>query len=163
MTTEQPLVFVLGRGHNGFYCPESNFHLIGELRPRQVYPHKELTDAVRAGVRYGILIDINGVLKPEDITVRKGADTYNTSEDLREQIRGTEVVEAKEEQTTEDITKSIVMSEEDIDDATNKVLLAFIENNEDLTLEGLGLSTKPRVEEVRTALKAHYGYIKTEE
>lgn len=158
-TTKEGLILSLGRGHNAFYCDESNFHLIGELRPRQPYKYPTLTEAVKTGIRCGVLIDTAGLLKPEDIKRGEDADLYVTSEDVRERIRGAAVVENREE-TSEDITKSIVMAEEDINDATLKVLTSFVEKNEELSFESLGLTSKPRIDELRSALKKHYGYTK---
>lgn len=167
-TQKQPLLLALGRGYNGFYCPETRFHLIGVMKPQAIYPSATLSEDVKRGLRGGSLIDVNKVLTEADVAPGKGFTQNITSGDVKKDlaVKQEEKLKAEEAQGKEQVAidqqVGELMSEADLDAATGKVLLAFVEKTEGLTLEGLGLNAKPRVEDLRDALKKHFGYI-TEE
>ena len=161
----KPVVLALGRGYNSFFCPETRFHLIGVMRPSGVYPSKTLSEDVKRGLRGGSLIDVNKVLTEADVLPGDKFAQHTTSGEVKKKLAVQAEEQLKEadakgeEQKPLNETVGSIMSETDIDTATSKVLLAFIEKHEDLTLEGLGLSSKPRVDDMRNALKLHFGYI----
>lgn len=164
-TQKQPLLLALGRGYNGFYCPETRFHLIGVMKPQAIYPSETLSEDVKRGLRGGSLIDVNKVLTEADVAPSKGFSEHITSGEVKKAlaVKHEEKIKAEEEEGKEPVSldeqAGEMMSEADIDAATGKVLLSFVEKAEDLTLEGLGLNAKPRVEDLREALKKHFGYI----
>ncbi len=167
-TQKQPLLLALGRGYNGFYCPETRFHLIGVMKPQAIYPSATLSEDVKRGLRGGSLIDVNKILTEEDVAPGKGFTAHVTSGEMKKElaIKQEEQIKADEAKGQEPVAidnqVGELMSEADLDAATGKVLLAFVDKTDGLTLEGLGLTAKPRVEDLREALKKHFGYI-TEE
>ena len=161
---KKPIVLGLGRGYNGFYCPETRFHLIGVMRPTGVYPSDVLSEDVKRGLRGGSLIDVNKVLTEADILPGKNFVQHTSSGDVKKILAVKQEEQAKEESnegTSPSLDERVgtMLSEADIDTGSSKVLLAFVEKTEGLTLEGLGLSSKPRVDDLRDALKLHFGYI----
>lgn len=169
---KQPLVLALARGYNGFYCPETRFHLIGVMRPSAVYPHDTLSEDVKRGLRSGVLIDVNKVLTEEDIKPGKNFNYFVTSGDRKKQMQQIaeenikkQVAEDKKNGVEKDdyVTQNLskvqgdILSEPDILASTKKDLLAYIEKV-GLELDELGLSARSTADEVREALLKHFGY-----
>lgn len=155
---QKDILFALGRGYNGFYCPESGFHLIGVVRPQGYWPKGfPLTDDAKRALAGGTIVDVNKVLTEEDIKFRIHGSTPTSSADRKkiQQIQAEEVIaEQGEEPVAVDKEKN-VLSEPDIDTATKKELDAFMKENE-ITLEGVNSRTK--LEDLQEALKVHFGY-----
>lgn len=170
--TKQPLVLRLGRGFNGFFCPETRFHLIGVMKPQAVYTAAFLSEDVKRGLRGRTLIDVNGILSEDEIKPGKGYVHNVNASDRKKQILIQADEQAKEKQEA-DAEKGIekddyltpdadahgeLISEPDILSGTKKELLAFIEKTEGLELEALDLNSRSGAEEVKTALLKHFGY-----
>lgn len=172
---KQPLVIGLGRGFNGFYCPETRFHLIGVIKPSAVYTAAKLSEDVKRGLRGGSLIDVNKLLtlddlKPGDTFVANitSVDRKRANIELGEQIAldehksdvaaGTE----KDNYVLPDFSKESgeFLSEPDILTGTKKELLAYIAKTDGLDLAELGLTTRSDAEDVKRALISHFGYDK---
>lgn len=169
MAEQQPILLRLGRGHNGFYCPESRFHLVGVIKPQALWPEgKELTTDVKRGVRTGTLVDVNKVLTEKDLELNNiGSLPFNTADRKKAQLiaQEEEQKEATEQGTLkEDGTvpaeQGELLSEPDIDSADKKTLQAFIKDN-NITLEGI--NSRSTADELKTALKLHFGYIEAKE
>lgn len=163
--TKEPLLISLGRGFNGFYCPETRFHLIGVVKPQGIYPAEKLSEDVKRGLRSGSLIDVNKVLTVDDVAPGENFVAHITSGERKkdiaiqteEKLKETAGVEKTPEQKLADETGEI-MSESDIATNTGKVLLAYIEKTDGITLESLGLVASSKVSEIREALNKHFGY-----
>lgn len=168
--TKQPVVIGLGRGYNGFYCPEAKFHLIGGLRPQAAYPSAVLSEDVKRGIRSGSLIDVNRVLSDDDIKPGATFAAHVTSGDRKKQIQiqteeDTKLVDPDTQSEQEKLEKQSgeFLSETDVATNTGKVLFAYIEKTEGLSLELLGLTKSSTVGDVRAALNKHFGYAQTED
>lgn len=155
---QKDILLALGRGYNGFYCPESGFHLIGVLRPQGYWPKGlPLTEDAKRAIAGGTVVDVNKVLTEEDVKFRIHGSTPTSSADRKkiQQVQADEMrEEAGEEPVAVDKQKN-VLSEPDIETATKKELETFIKDNE-LTLEGVNSRTK--LEDLQEALKLHFGY-----
>lgn len=162
---KQPILLALGRGHNGFYCPQSRFHLVGKLKPQAHWPADlPFTDDIKRGVLSGTLIDVNKVLTFDKVNYEFTADTpVNSGDRKKQQLIDAEEAAKKaveEGRDPEDKEQGELLSESDIDESEKKDLLAFIKKN-DLQLEGL--NSRSNLDEVKAALKLHFGYTKAEE
>lgn len=171
--TKQPLVFALGRGYNGFYCPETRFHLVGVMRPQAVYAASHLSEDVKRGLRGGTIIDVNGTLTKEDVKPSKGF-VYGTSSSDRKKmitVQGEEIIKKeqaadliagveKDDYTAPDFSgkSGLILSESDIQTNTRKELVKFIDESEELDLEKLSLNSRSTLDEVKDALMKHFGY-----
>lgn len=162
----QPVVIGLGRGFNGFYCPEAKFHLIGGLRPVASYTAATLSEDVKRGIRAGSLIDVNKVLSEDDIKPDYKYGQHMTSGDRKKaiQIQVEEALDTakpdadkSEKEKLEEETGEL-LSETDIATGTSKVLIAYINKTEGISMESLGLTGSSRVGDIRNALNAHFGY-----
>lgn len=171
--TKQPLVLRLGRGFNGFFCPETRFHLVGVMKPQAVYTAAFLSEDVKRGLRGRTLIDVNGQLTEDDIKPGKGYVHNTNASDRKKQIliQADEQAKAKQESDAEKgiekddyVTPDAsaqtgeLISEPDIHSSTKKELLAYIEKTEGLELEALDLHSRSGAEEVKAALLKHFGY-----
>jgi hypothetical protein len=157
--TKEPILLRLGRGHNGFYCPESRFHLVGVIKPQAHWPADQpLTTDVKRALRGGTLLDVNKVLAVKDLEIkstetlpmssadRKKAQLVYAEESLKEaQAEGKEVTPEQGE----------ILSEADIDGAEKKDLVAFIKKN---NLELEGINSRSTADDYKIALKKHFGY-----
>ena len=165
---KQPVILALGRGFNGFYCPKTRFHLVGIVKPQAVWPEGvALTDDVKRALRGGTLVDVNQTLSAEDISFKVTAETPMTSSDRKKQ----QLLDSEENQklASEEGTlkedgstpeeQSDLLSETDIDQADKKTLTAFIKKN-DLQIEGV--NSRTGVDDLKTALKVHFGYAEAE-
>ncbi len=170
---KQPLILALGRGYNGFYCPKTRFHLVGVIKPSAPYPDGlALSEDVKRGLRGGTLVDVNKVLKAEDIAMNAGDSLVRTSSDLKREIlvdAENAVKKAKkdydpEEHDGKDDTYVAVdfsneqgelISESDILSSTRKDLMTFIADNE-IKLEGI--NSRSTHDEIQQALLNHFGY-----
>lgn len=173
--TKQPqlLVLALGRGYNGFYCPETRFHLVGVMRPSAVYPFGTLSEDVKRGLRGGTLIDVNGAIEKEALKPGKGFVYGTTSSDRKKAITVQADDIVKKEQDA-DIklgvekddyaapnfanTQGELISEPDIQTSTKKNLTEFIDKAEGIDLDSLGLNSRSTLDEMKEALMEHYGY-----
>ncbi|WP_422661763.1 hypothetical protein ACK8P5_25755 (plasmid) [Paenibacillus sp. EC2-1] len=64
-------IIKLARGYNGFFCPQTRFHLIGNIKPQAQYPADlPLSDSIKRGLRGGTLIDVNKVFSKEDLSLK---------------------------------------------------------------------------------------------
>lgn len=170
---KQPLVLALGRGYNGFYCPETRFHLIGGMRPQAIYPAAVLSEDVKRGLRGGTLVDVNKILTAEEIKPGKGFVYGTTAQDRKKAIQeqAEEVIKKEQEQDKKDgiegkdyvvpnLSKQQgdFLSEPDILAGTKKELLAYIDKTDGLELEALELTSRSTSDEVKEALLKHFGY-----
>lgn len=170
---KQPLILSLGRGYNGFYCPETRFHLIGNLRPQGIYPAAVLSEDVKRGLRGGTLVDVNGLLKKEDLAPAKGVQTPINSSERKKAIliQADEIAKQEQKLDMQDenykddyVTPNFndqqgaLLSESDIQSASKKELVAFIEKTEELDLEALKLNSRSTLDDMKEALMTHYGY-----
>lgn len=155
---QKDILLALGRGYNGFYCPESRFHLIGVVRPQAYWPKGlPLTEDAKRAISGGTIVDVNKVLSTDDVKFQIHGTTPTSSSDRKkvQQVQADEMrEEAGEEVVAVDKEKN-VLSEPDIDTATKKELDAFMKENE-ITLEGVNSRTK--LEDLQEALKVHFGY-----
>ncbi|MNP05719.1 hypothetical protein D3C76_976770 [compost metagenome] len=176
----------LGRGRNGFFCPESRFHLMGGVKPQDNWPAAApLTQAVKTGLGAGSLVDVYGTIPAEALL---------TPKQLRKLAEGGKVVEEDEDFIMDDdddkqpagggnapdsnanadanddanagsdddnedgkAPEGDKLTEEQIDGSTLKNLKAFIKEKE-LSMEDLGLNSRSDLDEYRHALKVHFGY-----
>lgn len=167
--TKQPLLISLGRGYNGFYCPETRFHLIGVVKPQGIYPADKLSEDVKRGLRSGSLIDVNKVLTIDDVAAGENFMAHVTSGERKKDIMIQAEEKLKEEAGEDEKTAAQklasetgeIMSEADIATSTGKVLFAYIEKTEGISLESLELTPNSKVADVRSALNKHFGYIET--
>jgi hypothetical protein len=166
MAEQKLRVFRLGRGYNGFYCPETRFHLMGGIKPQDVYPADiPLSDAVKRGLRGGALVDVNKVVPIEEILTPKQLERYKqeiaqAKQEVKEEPQ--QVVQESQkqvevEETTDATTSEARLTEEEIETKTKSELLEFIKDN-NLDLEQLGLNSRSNATEVKDALKKHFGY-----
>lgn len=164
MSEKQPILLALGRGYNGFFCPESRFHLVGVVKPQAHWPEKvALTKDVKRGLRGGTLVDVNKVLTPEDIDFKITADTPISATDRKkqqlldaenEQVEASEAGELKEDGTVNK-EQGTLLSEPDIDTANKTELISFIKKNE---IELEGINSRSTADDLKEALKLHFGY-----
>lgn len=162
---KQPLLISLGRGFNGFYCPETRFHLIGVVKPQGIYPSETLSEDVKRGLRAGSLIDVNKVLTVDDVAPGKNFVEHITSGERKKQIAiqvedQLKADEGKDKSEDELLAAETgdLLSESDVATNTGKVLLAYIEKTEGIDLESLGLTASSKVADIRVALNKHFGY-----
>lgn len=170
---KQPLVLALGRGYNGFYCPETRFHLVGVMKPQALFTAKALSEDVKRGLRTGVLVDVNKVLTEEEIKPGKDFVHFVTSSDRKKAIlvqadelaandqkKDKENGEEKDDYVAPDFSKDSgeLISESDILTKTKKELLAFIDKTDELSLEALELTSRSTTDEVKEALLIHYNY-----
>lgn len=171
--TKQPIVLALGRGYNGFFCPETRFHLVGVMKSQAVYTATSLSEDVKRALRGGTLVDVNRVLSDEDKAPGKNF-IYNTTSGERKKTILIQADEAAKEKKAEDAANGNeaddyvapnlseqtgeLLSESDIVSGTKKELLAFIEKTEDMELETLELNSRSNAEEIKDALLKHFGY-----
>jgi hypothetical protein len=205
-------LIALGKGYNGFFCPESRFHLMGGMKPQDYYPVGiPLSKAVKVGLRTGTLVDVNGTIDPNEymngpdtmrrvVTVqpvnaaaivqaaqiqsaqvkadegakKDGGDGGKTDENAKKEGGdGGQVVDegGSNDQSTQSDSdqndtpqsgnelslESEGLTEEQIDNASRKFLLEYIEKHQ-ISKETLGLNSRSDAEEVKNALKIHFGY-----
>lgn len=170
---KQPLVFALGRGYNGFYCPETRFHLVGGLKPQAVYSAAKLSEDVKRALRGGTIVDVNNLLTEEDIKPNKGTVAAVTSSDRKKAILIQAEEMAKEERAADKKSgeekddyiapdfkgqKEQLISEPDILSFDKKELLKFIEDHEELSLEELELNSRSTKDDIQKALMTKLGY-----
>lgn len=170
---KQPLVLALGRGYNGFYCPETRFHLIGIMKPQDFYTASSLSEDVKRGLRGGTLVDMNDSLTKEDLKPGKGFNEHTSSSDRKKEL-SVETEEDIKKQKTEDIKNGeekddysatdfsgkhgTILSEPDILSGTKKELLKFVEDTEGIDMDSLELNARSNVQEIKDALISHFGY-----
>jgi hypothetical protein len=166
---KQPILLGLGRGYNGFYCPETRFHLVGVMRPQAHWPvDRPLTDDVKRALRGGTLVDVNGVLASEDVEFKVTESTPSSSSDRKKAqllAKEEEQKQAQEDGTADEEgnpkkEQGELLSEPDIDEASAKDLKEFVKKNK---LELEGINSRSNADELKEALKLHFGYIKAEE
>lgn len=182
MAENQPTVesylIGLGRGRSGFFCPESRFHLMGGVKPQEFWPvAAPLTSAVKVGLRAGSLRDVYGNIPFEAYASKKelaklAKSALSEDEDFimddEDQTGGKQPAKDPVDPNagsgsdddeggkapTPDGDK---LTEAQIDEASLKDLKAFIKDHE-LSMEDLGLNSRSNLDEVRHALKVHFGY-----
>lgn len=163
--TKQPLLISLGRGFNGFYCPETRFHLIGVVKPQGIYPAETLSEDVKRGLRSGSLIDVNKVLTEDDVKpgttfvahVTSGERKKEIAIQVEEQLKADEGKDKTEDEKLAEETGEL-LSETDVMTNSGKVLIAYIEKTDGISLESLGLTGGSKVADIREALNKHFGY-----
>jgi hypothetical protein len=160
---KQPILLRLGRGHNGFYCPESRFHLVGVIKPQAHWPaDKPFTTDVKRALRGGTLVDINKVAALNDLEIKSMEGLpMNTSDRKKEQLLAAEEAQKQAQEKGEEIKpeQSDILSESDITGAEKKELVSFMKKNE-LDLEGI--NSRSNTDELKEALKKHFGYVAAE-
>lgn len=153
----------LARGKNGFFCPVSRFHLIGGIRPQDVYPAgRPLTEALKRGLKYGSLVDVNGSFTEE---LNGGTPSVNAP------VATASVAPAQNQQAVTppadlppivgspidfDYETAVSLTLEQIEAATKKQLVAFIEGNS-IDLVDLDLNSRSKEEDYKEALKRKFG------
>lgn len=154
---QKDILLALGRGYNGFYCPESRFHLIGVVKPQAYWPKGlPLTEDAKRGVAGGTLVDVNGVLPADEVKFQAHGTTPMSSSD-RKKAQQVEMEEQGVDAGMEDyVADKSIMSEPDIDNATKKELDAFIKKNA-IVLDGV--NSRTNLDDLKEALKVHFGYV----
>jgi len=191
-------LIALGKGYNGFFCPESRFHLMGGMKPQDYYPVGiPLSKAVKVGLRTGTLVDVNGTIDPNEyvngpdtmrrvVTVQpvnaaaivqaaqiQSAQAKADESAKKEGDDGGQAVDeggSNDKSTQSDSDQNDTpqsgnelsleserLTEEQIDNASRKFLLEYIEKHQ-ISKETLGLNSRSDAEEVKNALKIHFGY-----
>lgn len=186
-------LIALGKGYNGFFCPESRFHLMGGMKPQDYYPVGiPLSKAVKVGLRTGTLVDVNGTIDPSEYmngpeTMRKVVTIHPVNAAAVAQAAQLQVAEENKDgggegggngesddnnpdsnqnngdpngnpQGGTELSLDLErLTEEQIDTASRKFLLEYIEKHQ-ISKETLGLNSRSDAEEVKNALKIHFGY-----
>lgn len=151
----------LARGHNGFFCPVSRFHLMGGIKPQGFWPAAApLTEAVKVGLRGGTLVDVQRSIPREayaseaELAAKSAASLSKTTEDV---IKNQANANAGVDGDTGSGFEGSSLTEDEIDNAKLKDLKEFVKKN-DLSLDELGLDSRSDLEQYRDSLKLHFGY-----
>ena len=161
----------LARGKNGFFCPVSRFHLIGGVKPQDVYPAGlPLSDAVKRGLQFGGLIDVSGSFQEElngvkpsvdapVATATVGADnqppTPPVTPPQQPQEPQAPVTPPAGDGNEFDYETAVSLTLEQIESATKKQLVAFIEGNS-IDLVDLDLNSRSKEDDYKEALKKYF-------
>lgn len=153
---QKDILLALGRGYNGFYCPESRFHLIGVVKPQAYWPKGlPLSEDAKRAIAGGTIVDVNNALSTEDVKFQIHGATPMSSND-RKKAQQVEMEEQGVDVGTEEyVADKAIMSEPDIDSATKKELDAFIKKNA-IVLDGV--NSRTNLDDLKDALKVHFGY-----
>lgn len=164
---EEQRLLRLGRGYNGFFCPDSRFHLIGGIKPQGVYPADvPLSESVKRGLRGGGLVDVNKVIPKEEILTAKQLAKLlaEQGEEVQEPVIAKvpeSTPEASPTKEDESDKKAEVkgLTTEEIEKATKAELLEYIKENSDITLEDIDLNSRSNATEIKTALNKYFGHV----
>lgn len=169
----------LGRGHNGFFCPDSRFHLMGGVKPQAYWPAAApLTQAVKVGLRAGSLRDVNGTIpleayyykgknvvaaqpvKPEsddDDFIMDDDDKSPANDGKTPEGDGKDQAPGGNDGNDGNAPDGDKLTEEQIDATGRKDLLAYIKKH-DIDMATLDLNSRSTEEDIKNALKIHFGY-----
>ena len=183
MAEQKQRLIRLGRGYNGFYCAETRFHLMGGMKPQDVYPaDRPLSDAIKRGLRGGTLVDVNRVIPLEELLTPKQLAKFKAQSQEQAPTEVVPTQEVKPQESTQvedkgeeapegdaqdnvsddttdnaDSTDAVVLSAEEIEAKTKGELLDLIKE-QDLSLDELGLNSRSNASEVKAALNKHFGH-----